>query len=113
MMKYMRPSPELALKALNARHARMLSPQAGVSFGFLFGKREKILHEKMPSPELYGDGTTSVNATEIFKYMYTGGRNNFARTQSRVFENTHIPHKLLEIPGVRTIFLFCMILNWY
>jgi hypothetical protein len=39
MMKYMRPSPELALKALNARHARMLSPQAGVSFGFLFGKR--------------------------------------------------------------------------
>jgi hypothetical protein len=53
-----------------------------------------------------GDGTTWVNATSIFKYIYTGARDLFARTQKMHFENTHIPHKLLEVPGVSTIFLF-------
>jgi hypothetical protein len=61
----------------------------------------------------HGDGTVWVNATEVFKYMYTGARQHFARTQSRLFENTHIPHKVLEVQGVRTIFLICMILDWY
>jgi hypothetical protein len=61
----------------------------------------------------HGDGTTWVNATEIFKYMYTGSRDHFARMQKTHFETCHIPHKLLEVPGVRTIFLFCMILDWY
>jgi hypothetical protein len=62
---------------------------------------------------LKGDRTTWVNATSIFKYIYTGARDNFARTQKRHFENTHILHKLLEVPGVSTRFLFCMISGWY
>jgi hypothetical protein len=53
-----------------------------------------------------GDGTTWVNATEIFKYIYTGIREHFARMQKSHFQNTNIPHKLLEVPGVRTIFVF-------
>ena len=48
----------------------------------------------------HGDGTVWVNATSIFKYIYTGARDQFARTQKMHFENTHIPHKLLEVPGV-------------
>ena len=54
----------------------------------------------------HGDGTTWVNATEICKYMYTGGRDHFARMLQRHFETCHIPHKILEVQGVRTIFLF-------
>ena len=55
----------------------------------------------------HGDGTTWLNATSIFKYIYTGTRDHFARTQKMHFENTHIPHKLLCVPsGVSTIFLF-------
>ena len=50
-----------------------------------------------------GDGTTWVNATSIFKYIYTGSHDNFARTQKSHFQNTNIPHKLLEVPGVTTI----------
>jgi hypothetical protein len=53
-----------------------------------------------------GDGTTWVNATSIFKYMYAGARDHFARMQKTHFETYHIPHKLLEVQGVRTIFLF-------
>jgi hypothetical protein len=49
----------------------------------------------------HGDGTVWVNATSIFKYIYTGARDQFARTQKMHFKNTHIPHKLLEVPGVR------------
>jgi hypothetical protein len=48
-----------------------------------------------------GDGTIWVNATSLFKYIYTGARDQFARTQKMHFKNTHIPHKLLEVPGVR------------
>jgi len=61
----------------------------------------------------HGDGTTWVNATEIFKYMYTGARANFARMLKTHFETCHVPHKLLDVPGVSTIFLFCMIHDWY
>ncbi len=53
-----------------------------------------------------GDGKMLVNATSIFKYMYTGDRDNFARMQKSHFENMHIPHKFLENLRVRTIFLF-------
>jgi hypothetical protein len=60
-----------------------------------------------------GDGTTWINATSMFKYMYTGARANFARMQKLHFENMNIPHKLLEVPGVSTRFLFCMNCNWY
>jgi hypothetical protein len=51
----------------------------------------------------HGDGTTWVNATSIFKYIYTGARDHFARTQKSHFQNTNIPHELLEVPGVCTI----------
>jgi hypothetical protein len=54
----------------------------------------------------HGDGTTWINATSIFKYMYTGSRDNFARMQKRHFETCHIPHKLLEITEVRNHLLF-------
>ena len=54
----------------------------------------------------HGDGTTWVNATSIFKYIYTGARDNFSRMQKSHFQNTNIPHKLLEVPGVRTIFFY-------
>jgi hypothetical protein len=53
-----------------------------------------------------GDGTTWVNATSIFNYIYTGATDQLARSQKRHFENTHIPHKVLEVQGVCTIFLF-------
>jgi hypothetical protein len=59
---------------------------------------------KVETWEFHGDGTTWINATSIFKYMYTGSRDNFARMQKRHFETCHIPHKLLEIPGVCTRF---------
>ena len=52
----------------------------------------------------HGDGTTWVNATSIFKYIYTGGRDHFARTQKSHFQNTNIPHKILEVPAVSIIF---------
>jgi hypothetical protein len=52
------------------------------------------------------DGTTWVNTTSMFKYMYTSARANFARMLKTHFETCHIPHKLLEVQGVRTIFLF-------
>ena len=51
-----------------------------------------------------GDGTTWVNTTSVFKYIYTGSRDNFARMQRSHFQHMNIPHKLLEVPGVRTIF---------
>ena len=53
----------------------------------------------------HGDGTTWVNATSIFKYIYTGARDNFSRMQKSHFQNTNSPHNLLEVPGVHTIFL--------
>jgi hypothetical protein len=53
-----------------------------------------------------GDGTVWVNATSIFKYIYTGTRDNFSKMQKSHFQNTNIPHKLLEVPGVRTIFFY-------
>jgi hypothetical protein len=56
------------------------------------------------------DGTIWVNATSLFKYIYTGARANFARMLKTHFETCHVPHKLLEVQGVRTI--FCMILDW-
>jgi hypothetical protein len=49
----------------------------------------------------HGDGTTWVNATSIFKYIYTGASDNFSRMQKSNFQNTNIPHKLLEIAEVR------------
>ena len=56
---------------------------------------------KVETWTFHGDGTTWVNATEICKYMYTGSRDNLARMLKRHFETCHVPHKLLEIPGVR------------
>jgi hypothetical protein len=47
----------------------------------------------------HGDGTTWVNATSIFKYIYTGAREHFARMQKTHFETCHVPHKLLEVQG--------------
>lgn len=64
---------------------------------------------KVETWTFHGDGTAWVNATSIFKYMYTGSRDNFARMQKMHFETCHIPHKVLEVQGVRTIFLFCTI----
>lgn len=61
---------------------------------------------KVETWTFHGDGTTWVNATSIFKYIYTGGRDHFSRQQKMHFENTHIPHKVLEVQGVCTIFLF-------
>ena len=61
---------------------------------------------KVETWTFHGDGTTWVNATEIFKYMYTGGRDHFARMLQRHFEACRVPHKLVEVQGVRTIFLF-------
>ncbi len=61
---------------------------------------------KVETWTFHGDGTVWINATSIFKYMYTGARDNFARMQKTHFETYHIPHKFLEISGVRTIFLF-------
>ncbi len=68
---------------------------------------------KVETWTFHGDGTTWINATSIFKYMYTGARANFARMLKTHFETCHVPHKLLEVHGVRTIFLFCIILDWY
>ena len=53
-----------------------------------------------------GDGTMSVNATSVIKYIYTGRAHNFARTQQRLFREAMIPHKLLQVPKVRTLFKF-------
>lgn len=64
---------------------------------------------KVETWTFHGDGTAWVNATSIFKYMYTGSRDNFARMQKTHFETCHIPHKVLEVQGVRTIFLFSTI----
>jgi len=61
---------------------------------------------KVETWTFHGDGTTWVNATEICKYMYTGSRDNLARTLRNHFETCHVPHKLVEVQGVRTIFLF-------
>ena len=68
---------------------------------------------KVETWTFHGDGTTWVNATSIFKYMYTGARANFARMLKTHFETCHVPHKLLEVTGVRTRFLFCIIREWY
>ena len=68
---------------------------------------------KVETWTFHGDGTTWINATSIFKYMYTGARANFARMLKTHFETCHVPHKLVEVQGVRTIFLFCIIIDWY
>jgi len=49
------------------------------------------------------NGKMFVSATSIFKCLYTGSRDHFARTQRRLFEICRIPHILIEVPGVRTI----------
>jgi hypothetical protein len=56
---------------------------------------------KVETWTFHGDGTAWVNATSICKYMYTGSRDNLSRMLKRHFETCHVPHKLLEIPGVR------------
>ena len=56
-----------------------------------------------------GDGTKLVNTTSVLKYIYTGACENFAWMQKRQFQNMNIPHKLLEVPGVRTIFFYLLI----
>jgi hypothetical protein len=61
---------------------------------------------KVETWTFHGDGTAWVNATSIFKYIYTGNRDNFARSQKRHFENANIPHKLLGVPGVRNHLFF-------
>jgi len=53
-----------------------------------------------------GDGKLWVNTTSVIKYIYTGIPNNFSRTQKSIFNGGNIPHKLLQVPGVRTVFLF-------
>jgi hypothetical protein len=68
---------------------------------------------KVETWTFHGDGTTWVNATSIFKYMYTGARQHFARMLKTHFETCHVPHKLLEVTGVCTRFLFCIIREWY
>ena len=55
---------------------------------------------KVETWTFHGDGTAWVNATSICKYMYTGSRDNLSRMLKRHFETCHVPHKLLEIPGV-------------
>jgi hypothetical protein len=52
------------------------------------------------------DGTKWVNFRSIFDYMFTGAPNHAAKMQRMLFEKNDIPHKLLLVPGVRTIFLF-------
>ena len=72
---------------------------------------------KVETWTFHGDGTTWINATSIFKYMYTASCDNFARMLKRHFETCHVPHKVLEVQGVRTIFLFStvilLVLNQY
>ena len=53
-----------------------------------------------------GDGTMWVNTTSVIKYIYTGDTNNLARLQQRLFKEAMMPHKLLQVPGVHTTFLF-------
>ena len=65
---------------------------------------------KVETLTFHGDGTAWVNATSIFKYMYTDDRDNFALMLKRHFETCHIPHKILEVQGVRTIFLFSTVI---
>lgn len=51
-----------------------------------------------------GDGKLWVNTTSVIKYIYTGIPNNFSRTQKSIFDGGNIPHKLLQVPRVRTTF---------
>lgn len=54
-----------------------------------------------------GDGKLWVNTTSVIKYIYTGSAEHFARTQQRLFKDAMMPHKLLQVPKVRTtIFRF-------
>ena len=51
-----------------------------------------------------GDGTMWVNTTSVIKYIYTGDTNNLARLQQRLFKEAMMPHKLIQVPGVRNHF---------
>ena len=51
-----------------------------------------------------GDGTMWVNTTSVIKYIYTGSADNFSRTQQRLFKDAMMPHKLLQVPKVKTTF---------
>jgi hypothetical protein len=48
-----------------------------------------------------GDGTMWVNTTSVIKYIYTGNINHFSRMQQRLFADALVPHKLIQVPGVR------------
>jgi hypothetical protein len=52
----------------------------------------------------HGDGTTWVNATSIYNYMYAGATEQVARAQKNHFKNHPIPHKVLDVQGVYTRF---------
>lgn len=51
-----------------------------------------------------GDGTMWVNTTSVIKYIYTGNIDHLARTQQRLFKEAMMPHKLIQVPGVRNHF---------
>ena len=53
-----------------------------------------------------GDGSMWVNVAAFAKYLGMDANNNLARTLKRLFDGGNIPHKLLQVPGVRTTFLF-------
>jgi hypothetical protein len=51
-----------------------------------------------------GDGTMWVNTTSVIKYIQTGDINNIARLQQSLFARALVPHKLIQVPGVRNDF---------
>ena len=52
-----------------------------------------------------GDGTVWVNVAAIVKYTGIVEPHNFNRSLHRIFHGGNIPHKILQVPKVRTTFL--------
>ena len=51
-----------------------------------------------------GDGKHWVNTTSVIRYIQTGDINNIARLQQSLFARALVPHKLIQVPGVRNDF---------
>lgn len=56
-----------------------------------------------------GDGTVWVNVAAFAKYLGMDANNHLARNLKKMFDGGNIPHKHLQVPGVRTTFLICTI----
>jgi hypothetical protein len=97
------PVPEILKGILGPRcdENRDASHQLELKIQALHAAQPAKKEMKVEMWTFHGDGTTWVNATSIFKYIYTGASDNFSRMQKSNFQNTNIPHKLLEIAEVR------------